>query len=76
MTAFYWVNGRSFKMYIRKDHCRHLCFQKVLKFWLDLGVDGFRVDAAPHLFEANHIRDEPPNGKTRLVILQPLILIL
>jgi alpha-glucosidase len=28
-----------------------LLFQDILRFWLDKGVDGFRVDAVPHLFE-------------------------
>jgi len=36
-------------------------FQEVLEFWLEKGVDGFRVDAIPHLFElANTSVDEPP----------------
>jgi len=32
----------------------------VLKFWLDLGVDGFRVDSLPHLFEDPEFRDQVP----------------
>jgi maltose alpha-D-glucosyltransferase / alpha-amylase len=26
-------------------------FLRIIRFWLDLGVDGFRVDAVPYLFE-------------------------
>jgi trehalose synthase len=26
-------------------------FMRIIRFWLDLGVDGFRVDAVPYLFE-------------------------
>ncbi len=32
-----------------------------LRFWLDRGVDGFRVDAIHHLFEDAALRDNPPN---------------
>ncbi|XP_055594049.1 alpha-glucosidase-like [Uranotaenia lowii] len=36
---------------------------KMLFFWLDRGVDGFRLDAINHLFEDADLRDEPPaNG--------------
>lgn len=29
-------------------------------FWLDMGVDGFRVDAVPFLIEDEELRDEEP----------------
>jgi alpha-glucosidase len=33
----------------------------VLRFWLDRGVDGFRVDAIHYLFEDDELRDNPAN---------------
>lgn len=44
-------------------------FQNVLRFWLDRGVAGFRIDAVPHLFEIQpdkdgYIKDEPLSGDT------------
>jgi len=35
--------------------------KNVLKFWLDRGVDGFRIDAVAHLLEDPQLRDEPVN---------------
>ena len=34
----------------------------VLRFWLDKGVGGFRLDAIPSLFEDPGMRDEPETG--------------
>jgi len=37
----------------------------VLRFWLDRGVDGFRVDAIHHLIEDEELRDNPLNPDWR-----------
>lgn len=31
----------------------------MIKFWLDLGVDGLRVDAVDYLYETDILLDEP-----------------
>ena len=33
----------------------------VLRFWLELGVDGFRVDVIWHLMKDARVQDNPPN---------------
>lgn len=36
-------------------------FFNIMRFWVDRGIDGFRIDAIAHLVEAEHWRDEPEN---------------
>lgn len=36
----------------------------VLRYWLDKGADGFRIDAVNHLFEDPAMRNEPLSGLT------------
>ncbi len=38
---------------------------EVLRFWLDRGVDGFRVDVLWHLIKDAEFRDNPPNPEYR-----------
>lgn len=38
----------------------------VLTFWMDRGVEGFRVDAILHLFEDEQLRDEPKNNASNV----------
>ena len=38
-------------------------FEKVLKFWLDLGVDGFRIDVAHGMIKADGLPDVPSDPK-------------
>ena len=35
-------------------------FRDILKFWFDLGVDGFRIDVAHGVFKDAELRDDPP----------------
>jgi alpha-glucosidase len=35
----------------------------VMRFWLDLGVDGFRVDAVPFMAKDPQLRDDPKNPR-------------
>ena len=37
----------------------------VMRFWLDKGVDGFRVDVMWHLIKDDRFRDNPPNPDWR-----------
>jgi len=37
----------------------------VLRFWLDRGIDGFRVDVMHHLIKDQEFRDNPPNPNFR-----------
>ena len=36
-----------------------------MRFWLDRGVDGFRVDVIWHLIKDAEFRDNPPNPHYR-----------
>ncbi|XP_055842744.1 maltase A2-like [Episyrphus balteatus] len=46
-----------------RDPKTHTVMLDVLKFWLDLGVDGFRIDAVPHMYEKVFENGTYPNEK-------------
>lgn len=39
----------------------HDDFEKTLRFWLDRGADGFRIDVAHALYKDDVLRDNPPD---------------
>jgi trehalose synthase len=50
--AFYWHRFFSHQPDLNYDNPEvHKAMLDVVSFWLDLGVDGFRVDAVPYLYE-------------------------
>ena len=44
----------------RNPEVRKAMYQ-VMRFWLDKGVDGFRVDVMWHMVKDDQLRDNPPN---------------
>ncbi|MBE0529295.1 MAG: alpha-amylase, partial [Rhodospirillales bacterium] len=50
--AYYWHRFFSHQPDLNFDHPQvHKELLKVVDFWLDLGVDGLRLDAVPYLYE-------------------------
>src|ERR1700729_1745102 len=50
--AYYWHRFFSHQPDLNYDNPEvHEAMSKVLRFWLDIGLDGFRLDAVPYLFE-------------------------
>ncbi|MFE7275793.1 glycoside hydrolase family 13 protein [Streptomyces sp. NPDC057623] len=47
-------------------------FRSVLRFWLDMGVDGFRIDVAHGLVKAAGLPDTGRTGQLRLLGTEPL----
>ncbi len=46
-------------------------FAEVLRFWVDRGVDGFRVDAIDRLLKDEQLRDDPPAAAPPLLPERP-----
>jgi alpha-glucosidase len=44
-----------------RNHDVRDAMYRVLRFWLDRGVDGFRMDVLWHLIKDDRFRDNPPN---------------
>lgn len=42
-------------------------FEDVLRFWLDLGVDGFRIDVAHGMIKAEGLPDAPAEGSPEML---------
>ncbi len=43
----------------------HAAVHTAMRFWLERGVDGFRLDTVHHLFEDEGLHDNPPNPDFR-----------
>lgn len=43
----------------------------IVKFWLDFGVDGFRLDVVDYFFHDPKLRDNPPQETSKVKRLEP-----
>lgn len=66
MFQFYYLDLYYLTDYDNKNknisttcHSFFNLFQRILRFWLELGVDGFNIRNSAFLFEDYDIRDEP-----------------
>jgi glycosidase len=55
----------------RNPKVREAIFDAV-RFWLDRGVDGFRVDVAHYILKDPLLRDNPPNPRRGALIHRPM----
>ena len=64
---YFWHRFYSHQPDLNFDNPKvHDAMLEALSFWLDMGIDGFRLDAVPYLYErAGHQRREP-QGDPRL----------
>ncbi len=54
----------------RNPEVREAMFD-VLRFWMEHGVDGFRIDAVLHIMKDPALRDNPPNAGKATVLGNP-----
>src|SRR5690606_5472742 len=54
-------------------HCKAVqdAVYEELKFWLDEGIDGLRLDACNHFFQDTELRDNPPRPRNGRDISEP-----
>lgn len=41
--------------------------ENILKYWLETGIDGIRIDALRHVYESQNMENEPIIDKTKRV---------
>jgi alpha-glucosidase len=77
------LDGRTGQFYLHAYHPRipdlnwhepevRRAMLDVARFWLERGVDGFRVDAAPMLMKDRQLRDNPPSAEPNAGLHKPM----